>query len=288
MGKLIYWWQHIPEHINPVAFRLGPVQVHYYGLMYIVAFLITYLLVMYRLKTENTGFKREIIEDYFFWLAFAVLAGGRLGYALFYNLPYYTRHPLEIVLPFNLAGGFNYTGFYGMSYHGALIGVVIVSLIFCRKNKLEFWKIADLFAPAVPLGYAFGRLGNFINGELYGRLTSVAWGMYFPLDPLHRLRHPSQLYEALLEGVLLFVVLWTIRKRVRVPGVLFALYIMGYGAVRFLLEFFRQPDPQLGLVLGPFSMGQILCFIMFAAGLGIFGFRIKNNSMAEAGPKKSK
>ncbi len=197
----------------------------------------------------------------------AVLIGGRLGYVLFYDLFYYLKHPLEIFLPFDVNNGFQYTGLYGMSYHGALIAIVIASVVFCRKYKLNFWLLADLLVVAVPLGYTFGRLGNFINGELYGRVTTVSWGMFFPLDPTHQLRHPSQLYEALFEGVLLFVILWSLRKRIRISGILFSLYLIGYGSVRFFLEFFRQPDQQLGLVFGPFTMGQILCLIMAIGGV---------------------
>jgi len=161
-----------------------------------------------------------------------------------------------------------------MSYHGALIVIVIASVVFCRKYKLNFWLLADLLIPAVPLGYTFGRLGNFINGELYGRVTTVPWGMYFPLDSLHRLRHPSQLYEALFEGIFLFIILWSLRNRIRISGALFSLYLIGYGSVRFFIEFFREPDRQLGFVLGSFSMGQILCFIMIILGGIIFIIRM--------------
>ncbi len=267
MKEFISWWSHIPEQISPIAFRIGAIQVHYYGLMYLLAFLTVYLLVLYRLKTENIGFKKEVIANYFTWLILAVLIGGRLGYVLFYDLFYYLKHPLEIFLPFDVNNGFQYTGLYGMSYHGALIAIVIASVVFCRKYKLNFWLLADLLVVAVPLGYTFGRLGNFINGELYGRVTTVSWGMFFPLDPTHQLRHPSQLYEALFEGVLLFVILWSLRKRIRISGILFSLYLIGYGSVRFFLEFFRQPDQQLGLVFGPFTMGQILCLIMAIGGV---------------------
>ncbi|PIP19165.1 MAG: prolipoprotein diacylglyceryl transferase [Candidatus Omnitrophica bacterium CG08_land_8_20_14_0_20_41_16] len=266
MIEFISWWSHFPEHINPVAFRIGSVQVYYYGLMYLLAFLTVYLLIFYRLKTEKIGFKKEAIDNYFLWVIIGLLIGGRIGYVLFYNFLYYLKHPLEIILPFDINNGFRYIGLYGMSYHGALIVIIAASVIFCRKHKLNFWLLTDLFVPAVPLGYTFGRLGNFINGELYGRITTVPWGMYFPLDPTHQLRHPSQLYEVLFEGVFLFIILWSLRKRVRFPGIIFSLYLIGYGVVRFFLEFFREPDPQIGFVLGPFTMGQILCFMMILSG----------------------
>lgn len=278
MKELFIWWNHLPEHISPVFFKIGFLQVHYYGLMYLLAFLTVYLLVLYRLKTEKTGFKKEVIENYFFWLVFAVIAGGRLGYVLFYDLPYYLKHPLEIILPFDINNGFQFTGLYGMSYHGALIAIIIATVVFCRRHKLDFWLLSDLLSPAVPLGYTFGRIGNFINGELYGRVTSVPWGMYFPLDPTGQLRHPSQLYEALFEGVFLFVILWSLRKKIRISGCLFSLYLIGYGAIRFLLEFFRQPDRQLGFVFGPFTMGQILCLAMILSGLAIILARLSISS----------
>jgi phosphatidylglycerol:prolipoprotein diacylglycerol transferase len=145
--------------------------------------------------------------------------------------------------------------------------------VFCRKHQIDFWRFADLFCPAIPLGYTFGRIGNFINGELYGRVTSVPWGMYFPLDYTNQLRHPSQLYEAFFEGIVLFVILWSIRKKVAFDGALFGLYFIGYGAVRFIIEFFREPDTQIGLIWGILSMGQMLCVLMMLAGAGVFLFR---------------
>jgi len=273
MKEFISWWQYFPGYLNPVAFKIGVIQVRYYGLMYLAAFLTVYLLVLYRLNKEKTGFSKEVIDDYFLWVICALLIGGRLGYVLFYDLPYYLKHPLEAILPFDINNGFQYIGLYGMSYHGALIAIIIASVFFCRKHKLNFWLLSDLLSPAVPLGYTFGRLGNFINGELYGRVTKVAWGMYFPLDPTAQLRHPSQLYEALFEGVFLFIILWSLRKKAWASGRLFSLYLAGYGGIRFCLEFFRQPDPQLGFVFGLFTMGQILCFAMILSGVLIFVIR---------------
>ncbi|GBE05669.1 prolipoprotein diacylglyceryl transferase [bacterium BMS3Abin10] len=157
-----------------------------------------------------------------------------------------------------------------MSYHGGLIAVIIATMIFCKKNKISFWRFTDLLISAIPLGYMFGRIGNFLNGELYGRVTTAAWGMYFPLDATGRLRHPSQLYEAFFEGIFLFAILWNLRKRSAFNGYLSSLYLIGYGLVRFFIEFVREPDVQLGFVLGPLSMGQVLCFFMILAGMAIF------------------
>jgi phosphatidylglycerol:prolipoprotein diacylglycerol transferase len=241
--------------------------------MYLAAFACTYGLVMHRINRERYPYTEELIQDYFVWAILGVILGGRLGYVLFYNPGYYLGRPLEILFPFEFAGGFHFIGISGMSYHGGVIAILIAGIIFCRRRKIAFWRFADLFCPAIPLGYTFGRIGNFINGELYGRATAAAWGMVFPLDPLHLLRHPSQLYEALFEGIVLFAILWLIRKKSPFDGALFAFYLIGYGAIRFFIEFFREPDAQLGFVLGPFSMGQLLCFLMIAAGVWIYAFR---------------
>ena len=165
-----------------------------------------------------------------------------------------------------ISNGLHYVGISGMSYHGGVIGVILVSIFFCQKYRINFWRFADLLCPAIPLGYTFGRLGNFINGELYGRVTTVPWGMYFPLDPTHQLRHPSQLYEAFFEGIFLFIILWSLRKRKFFGGFLFCLYLIGYGLVRFFIEFVRKPDSQLEFIFGPFTMGQILCACMILGG----------------------
>ncbi|MCX5840923.1 MAG: prolipoprotein diacylglyceryl transferase [Deltaproteobacteria bacterium] len=191
----------------------------------------------------------------------------------FYNLSYYLHHPLEIFLPFEFANGIRFVGISGMSYHGGAIGVLSASLIFCRRHQIDFWRFADLFIPAIPLGYTFGRIGNFINGELYGRATTVPWGMIFPADSLQLIRHPSQLYEALFEGLVLFAVLWMIRKKSPFDGFLLAFYVIGYGLVRFFIEFFREPDTQVGFVWASLSMGQVLCILMILAGLAVMMWR---------------
>jgi phosphatidylglycerol:prolipoprotein diacylglycerol transferase len=217
----------------------------------------------------------ETVQDYLVWAMLALILGGRFGYALFYNFGYYFQHPLEIILPFDFSNGMKFVGLSGMSYHGGLIGIVIATFLFCRKRQINIWHFIDLFCPAIPLGYTFGRIGNFINGELYGRVTTVPWGMYFPLDITHSLRHPSQLYEALFEGVILFILLWLIRKKTDCDGFLIGIYICGYGFVRFFIEFFREPDYQLGFVLGFMSMGQVLCSLMIMAGIIIIVWRRK-------------
>ena len=275
MQDFIAAWRHIPASLSPNLFQIGAFQLRYYSLMYLAAFLCTYVLVMRRIRREGYPYTAEQIQDYFVWAILGVILGGRLGYVLFYNLGYYLRHPLEILFPFEFTGGFHFIGISGMSYHGGAIAVLAASIVFCRKRKIDFWRFADLFCPAIPLGYTFGRIGNFINGELYGRATDVPWGMVFPLDPLHLLRHPSQLYEAFFEGIVLFAVLWLIRRKSPFEGALFAFYLIGYGVIRFFIEFFREPDTQLGFVLGPFSMGQLLCFLMIASGGSLYALRRK-------------
>ena len=261
------WWQHLPQNISPVILEIGWFKLQYYGLMYIVAFGINFFLVLHRLKHEKRfEFTTDQIKDIATYLIIGLIVGARLGYVLFYNFSYYINHPLEIILPFSFSNGITFTGISGMSYHGGLIGGTFAAWIYFYKAKLDWWSGVDLFVPVIPLGYTFGRLGNFINGELFGRVTTSPIGMYFPMAPAGELRHPSQLYEALFEGIFLFVVLWGIRK-IKIPGgAMLALYLIGYGMVRFFIEYFREPDAHLGFVLLSFSMGQILCLLMIATG----------------------
>ncbi|KUG22840.1 prolipoprotein diacylglyceryl transferase [hydrocarbon metagenome] len=273
MESFINTWQQLPSHINPALFTIGSFQLRYYSLMYLVGFAIVYFLTVYRLKNEDYEYTAEIIQDYLVWAMLALILGGRFGYALFYNFEYYLQHPLEIILPFDFSNGIKFVGLSGMSYHGGLIGIVIATVLFCRKHRINIWHFIDLFCPAIPLGYTFGRIGNFINGELYGRVTNAAWGMYFPLDSTRSLRHPSQLYEAFFEGIVLFVLLWIIRKKKSFDGLLLGIYLCGYGLVRYIIEFFREPDYQIGLVLSFMSMGQVLCLLMMIGGITIIIWR---------------
>jgi phosphatidylglycerol:prolipoprotein diacylglycerol transferase len=276
MQSLINWWQHLPAKMNPVMFELGPLKPQYYGLMYIVAFAITYFLVMYRVKHERSfGIRKEQVLDLTTYLILGLIIGARLGYVLFYHFSYYLQHPLEIFLPLDFSNGIRFIGFSGMSYHGGLVGVIFGAWLFIRKKKLNFLEMVDLYIPAIPLGYTFGRLGNFINGELYGRKTSAPIGMYFPTAPDTALRHPSQLYEAFFEGIFLFVILWLLRKRQEVQGAMLAYYLVGYGVVRFVIEYFRQPDAHIGFVFMSFSVGQLLCGVMIASGIVLYGYLYK-------------
>lgn len=267
------FWQSLPLRIDPVAFSLGSLQVHWYGLMYLVAVVVVWLLLVYRIKREQAPINTDQLTDLIIVLIIGVLVGARLGYVVFYQPGYYLAHPLEIIMPFSFEGGFHFTGISGMSYHGGLIGTVAAALLFCRKTKTAFWKLVDFAVPAIPLGYTFGRLGNFINGELYGRVTEGPLGMFFPQAGDRLLRHPSQLYEALFEGLVLFIILWSIRKLKYPTGAMLAFYLFGYGLTRFVIEFFRQPDAHLGFVLSIFSMGQLLCIGMMIAAVLIYLWR---------------
>jgi len=274
---LIYWWQHLPQNLSPVIFEIGPISLRYYGMMYVVAFTIVYFMAKYRLGTEDrfhlTG---QQLIDLITAMIVGLILGARLGYVVFYNPSYYLSHPLEILLPFDFSDGIRFVGIAGMSYHGGLIGVILASVWYCRKAQLDFWEITDLFIPVIPLGYTFGRLGNFINTELYGRVTQSAIGMIFPNAPGAALRHPTQLYEAFFEGIFLFILLWSIRKMKMPVGGLFAIYLAGYGTVRFFIEFFREPDAHLGLLFLSLTMGQLLCAAMMCSGALLFLYRAKH------------
>ena len=267
------WWQHLPQHISPVIVEIGWFRLQYYGLMYIVAFAFTYFLVLYRINHEERfEFSKNQVNDLTTYAILGLIVGARLGYVLFYNLSYYLRHPLEIFLPFSFSNGFTFTGISGMSYHGGLIGILLAVFWYIRKARLNYWDVMDLYVPVVPLGYTFGRLGNFINGELFGRVTTSPIGMYFPQAPEKVLRHPSQLYEACFEGIVLFIILWRFRQ-LKVPkGAMLALYVIGYGTVRFFIEYFREPDAHLGFIFLSFTMGQLLCAAMIAGGMGLYFF----------------
>ncbi len=267
MGDFLFWWQHLPEHMDPVILEIGSFKLQYYGLMYIVAFAITYILASHRLRREDRfRIDADGLQGLMTAMILGLIIGARLGYVLFYNFSYYLHHPLEVILPFEFSGGIRFTGITGMSYHGGLIGVVVATVIFVRKNRLDFFGMADLIVPCIPLGYTFGRVGNFINGELFGRVTTHPIGMFFPFAPGPGRRHPSQLYEAFFEGIVLFVVLWAVKNRVTTRGAMLALYLMGYGLVRFFIEYARQPDAHLGFIFFSLSMGQLLCLAMILAG----------------------
>jgi len=259
-------------NINPDLFRIGPVHVRWYGLMYALGFLASYFLIKHQEKSRPIGLSRTNIQDLMFYLAIGLLAGGRLGYVLFYqymNFSDFVRNPLEVIAVWR----------GGMSFHGGLIGTVIAGWWFCRRKKLPFWGVGDRVIVTAPVGLGLGRIGNFLNGELFGRPSDVPWAMVFPQGgPLPR--HPSQLYEAIMEGAVLFILLWLLRKRPFRDGMMIASFLFFYGVFRFLLEFFREPDAQIGFILGPLSMGQLLSATMVGAGLLVALLRKSGQSSA--------
>ncbi|MDX8388630.1 MAG: prolipoprotein diacylglyceryl transferase [Ghiorsea sp.] len=256
----------LAPHIDPVALQLGPIAIHWYGLMYVFAFMSAWKLVQIQLKELNlwgTVVQPEQFENLFTWLILGVILGGRLGYVLFYNPSYYFEHPIEIFYVWN----------GGMSFHGGFLGPVISGWWFCKRNNLPFLTLLDRFAIVAPLGLAFGRAGNFINGELWGRVVTntenVPWAMIFPgagAEP----RHPSQLYELALEGLLLFVLLWFTRKQNWAAGTRISIFLLGYALARIFCENFRQPDAHIGFLFGGITMGMMLSSVMLIAGISGF------------------
>ncbi|MGB0909934.1 MAG: prolipoprotein diacylglyceryl transferase [Nitrospirales bacterium] len=243
-----------PE-IDPIFFQLGPLAFRWYGLMYLLGLGAAYFLIQSRSAGTQFPMTSEQVSDLIVFAAFGVFLGGRLGYVLFYNLPFYLDNPLKILAVWE----------GGMSFHGGLIGTCVALWLFSRRRGFPVYTIADLAAGAVPIGLGFGRLGNFINGELYGRATDVSWCMVFPQGG-EVCRHPSQLYEALLEGLLLFFLLTLINRRHPPPGTILWTFLIGYGLARFFIEQFRQPDSHLGFIFGSLTMGQLLCVPMIVIG----------------------
>lgn len=254
-----------PE-INPVAFGLGPVQVQWYGLMYVIGIGAAWILGNYRAGKPGSGWTREEVGDMIFYGALGVILGGRFGYVLFYQFDQFLANPLWLLKI--------WTG--GMSFHGGLLGVIVAFWLFARKTGRSFFQVSDYFAPMVPIGLATGRLGNFINGELWGRASDVNWAMVFPADPLQVARHPSQLYQFALEGVLLFIVLWWYSSKPRPLGAITGLFGLGYGVARIVAEFFREPDAHLGYLIGDWlTMGMLLSLpmVFIGAAMMAWGYR---------------
>lgn len=245
--------------IDPSIIELGPIKLRWYGLMYVGGFLAAYFLIQRQPRAKRLGLQGSMLQDLFLYLAIGLVVGARLGYVLFYqfsNFGQYLQNPLEIIAIWH----------GGMSFHGGLVGTLLAGALFCRRRKFSFWEVADLVIVTAPIGLGLGRLGNFINGELYGRASTVPWAMVFPGGgPMAR--HPSQLYEVLLEGLLLFIVLWVLKDRHFKPGAMVCFFIGGYGILRFIVEFFREPDAHIGLLWGVLSMGQILCLAMILTAI---------------------
>lgn len=252
-------------HIDPVLIHLGPLQMRWYGLMYIVGFIVAYFVIIDVSRRRKLPMSRTEIEDLLTYCILGLVLGARVGYCLFYNPAFYVLHPLKIF----------YVWEGGMSFHGGLVGLLLTGWIFSAWRKKPFLMLADLGAVGATPGLFFGRIGNFINAELYGRVTNVPWGMVFPGGgPLPR--HPSQIYEALGEGLILFMILYVLTGKVKRHGIIISAFLISYGIIRFSLEFFREPDSQLGFILGSFTMGQALSLLMVIAGLGLLFLRLKS------------
>jgi phosphatidylglycerol:prolipoprotein diacylglycerol transferase len=250
----------IHPEFDPIAIHIGSFGIHWYGLMYLLGFLSLLWLGKWRIRRNpDSGWKVSDVDDILFYGALGVIIGGRLGYVMFYQPTYFSQNPHEIL----------YLWQGGMSFHGGFLGVLAAMALFARKTGKRWLEIMDFVAPLVPIGLGAGRMGNFINGELWGRATDMPWGMIFPkVDQV--VRHPSQLYEFALEGVVLFLILWIYSSKPRPRGTVSALFLIGYGSFRFLAEYTREPDSYLGLLSMGLSMGQWLSLPMVIAGLVMF------------------
>jgi phosphatidylglycerol:prolipoprotein diacylglycerol transferase len=245
--------------IDPVIFSIGPVSLRWYGTMYLIGFLAAMFMANKAADRSNGLWTRDQVSDLLFYGFLGVILGGRIGYVLFYQFEYFLTDPLYLL---EIWQG-------GMSFHGGLLGVILAVFIFARKTNKSFLIVGDFVTPLVPIGLGMGRLGNFINSELWGRQTDVQWAMVFPTDPLQVPRHPSQLYEFFLEGVVLFIILYVISRKPRSLGLASGTFLIGYGVFRSFLEFFREPDAHLGLYFSFISKGQILSIPMILIGLFI-------------------
>ncbi len=277
-------WNHIYEHFNPIAFTIFSFPVHWYGMMYVLALVSALYVAKQIVKRDNLSVTQAQLDDYFIYIEIGIILGARLGYILFYDshTSFYLTHPWQIFNPFNQEGEF--VGIRGMSYHGAVIGWFLGSLFYHYRHKeVSFGILMDVVALAVPIGYMFGRIGNFMNQELVGRATDVPWGIY--VDGV--LRHPSQLYESVLEGLVVFLIIFFYRNYKRFNGELILVYGFSYGLMRFIAEFWRQPDVQLGFIFdGWLTMGQLLSSFMMMVAVVLWFYFYKKLAQKKPNHKK--
>ncbi|NCU42231.1 MAG: prolipoprotein diacylglyceryl transferase [Candidatus Moranbacteria bacterium] len=261
--------------IDPIFLSLGFLEIRWYSLMYLVGFgLIVFFVVREFKKQKKEQAFLDIIENILFWMFLSGLLGGRLGYVFFYDLPFFFLYPERIFFPFDATG--DYVGISGMSFYGGVVGSSLTLFFLCWKRKISLWKISDMIVLYLPIALFFGRIGNFLNGELYGRKTDIFWGIDFG-DGI--LRHPSQLYEAFFEGIILYSILFFVKKRVKTEGILTVIFFIMYGVFRFFVEFFREPDVQIGYIFQWLSLGQILSIGMIMIGFFFFFFLKKKEKM---------
>jgi phosphatidylglycerol:prolipoprotein diacylglycerol transferase len=244
---------------DPVALELGPLAIRWYALAYIVGILLAWWYCRRLAERPDSGVTRPVLDDLVFWAVIGVVLGGRIGYVLVYNFDHFIQQPLDILRVWE----------GGMSFHGGMVGVLLAIGFVARKHRLRYFQVSDVVGCATPIGLFLGRLANFVNGELYGRASDAPWAMVFPTDPSALPRHPSQLYQAALEGLVLFAVLFLLVRlgRLKQDGFLSGAFLAGYGLARILGEFFREPDPQLGFLFGPVTMGQLLSLPMVLVGI---------------------
>jgi len=254
---MIEFWQNIYSNFNPVAFNIGDIAVHWYGILYASALLSAIFIAKWIIRKDNIPIDQDKFDSYIWWSEIGVILGARIGFVLFYdsNTMYYLTHPWQIFNPY-IDGV--YVGISGMSYHGAIIGFALSSYLFCRKHKISFWFLADIAVLGISGAYVLGRIGNFFNQELIGRVTDVPWGIYVN----NTLRHPSQIYEAIVEGIVIFALLYWYRNKKSFNGELTLIYGISYSIARIAAEFFREPDIQLGFLFGGWlTMGMLISAI---------------------------
>tara|TARA_B100000315_G_scaffold252245_1_gene288653 strand:- start:1710 stop:2477 length:768 start_codon:yes stop_codon:yes gene_type:complete len=242
------------HNLDPVLLSIGPFEIRYYGLFFVLSFVMAYFIINYLAKKKELSLSKDDVADFLLYLIIGTALGARIFYVFVYNLPFYLSNPSEIIAVWH----------GGLSFHGALIGAAIAGFYFCKRKKIDFYEIADITVIPLALGLALGRLGNFINGELYGRITDVSWAVRFP--DAEGFRHPSQIYES-FKNLLIFSTLWTIKDKKLPKGFMFWLFVVMYSALRFIVEFFRAPDEQLGFIIGFLTMGQILSVVTLLIGL---------------------
>jgi phosphatidylglycerol---prolipoprotein diacylglyceryl transferase len=275
MRSLIEFWQYLPYMIDPIAFSLGPFDLRWYGIMYLLSVMSVFFLYLKYCKKHNLEKNIEYSQELLLYSFLGIIIGARLGYAFFYELAVFAKNPLMLINPFHNG---QLVGISGLSYHGGAIGFLVAIFIYCKRYNFNFFKISNIISIYIPLGYTFGRIGNFLNNELYGRITTSAFGMYFPIDNQKNLRYPSQLVEALLEGIMIFIIIKILIKKTKIAHKMITpIYCVLYAIARSLSEIIREPDSFQVLIFNTFTYGQILSFLMIIFGIILMPVYLKNH-----------